>query len=205
MISSLRVTIVGVMIGFGVLSTVASGEALPITMHADTLIQTSARQIALNHVTLETKVDFESFTQHLEALLGRFDPSVLKTLLQTDPAAADARLAQMEGDQGLMIFSMQNHGALFGMAGTSRHAIRYNIGNPRVAFRMTQHDIRAGLYAPLSVLVYEVAPGTVRVEYDQPSTLFRQFGNADVATVGRELDGKLASVIEHAASLAAKP
>jgi uncharacterized protein (DUF302 family) len=205
MINSLRLAIVGVMICFGILSTTASGETLPTTMHTDTLIQTSARQIAVNHVIVEAKVDFGSFTQHLEALLGRFDPSVVKTLLQTDPAAADVRLAQMEGDQGLMIFSMQNHGALFGMVGTARHAIRYNIGNPRVAFRMTQHDIRAGLYAPLSVLVYEISPGTVRVEYDQPSTLFGQFGNAAVAAVGRELDGKLASVIEHAVSLAGKP
>ncbi|HEX7909485.1 MAG TPA: DUF302 domain-containing protein [Paraburkholderia sp.] len=78
-----------------------------------------------------------------------------------------------------MIFSTTNHGVLLSLAGAPRHAIRYVIGNLRVALQMTRHDIRAGLYAPLSVLVYEVAPGVVRVEYDQPSTLFGQFGNAD--------------------------
>ncbi|ANB76060.1 hypothetical protein AYM40_27670 [Paraburkholderia phytofirmans OLGA172] len=196
---------VAIMIGLGILSTTGHSEPLPTTMNADILIQASATQITVTHVSLEAKVDFESFTRHLEASLGRFDPTSLKALLQTDPASADARLAQMEGDQGLMIFSMQNHGVLLNLAGTRRHAMRYNIGNPRVALRMTRHDIRAGLYAPLSVLVYEEAPRVVRVEYDQPSTLFGQFGDADVTAVGRELDIKLAKVVEHAAQLAARP
>ncbi|OAJ55101.1 hypothetical protein A6V36_09015 [Paraburkholderia ginsengiterrae] len=169
------------------------------------MVRTSGQQIEVTHVSLESKVDFDSFTRHLEALLGRFDPTSLKTLVQTDPTAADARLAKMEGDQGLMIFSTTNHGVLLSLAGAPRHAIRYIIGNPRVALQMTRHDIRAGLYAPLSVLVYEIAPGVVRVEYDQPSTLFGQFGNADVTAIGRELDVKLASVIDHAAALAAQP
>ncbi|EEA03279.1 hypothetical protein OKW34_002818 [Paraburkholderia youngii] len=55
MIGSLRVALVGVMIGFEVLSTTASGQALPTTVHIDTLFQTSARQIAVNHVTVEAK------------------------------------------------------------------------------------------------------------------------------------------------------
>ncbi|QBR01367.1 DUF302 domain-containing protein [Paraburkholderia pallida] len=197
------ITRIAIPIYLGLLSIAAHSGQSSTIMQTDSLIQASSQQIAVTHVTLEAKVDFGAFTQHLEALLGRFDPSSLKALLQTDPAAADARLAKMEGDQGLMIFSTQNHGMVLNIAGAPRQAIRYNIGNPRVAMQMTRHDIRAGLYAPLSVLVYEAAPGTVRVEYDQPSTLFGQFGNADVAAVGRELDGKLARVVEHAASLAA--
>jgi uncharacterized protein (DUF302 family) len=200
-----HVTSIATMIWLAVLSTPAHSEPARTTAYTDTLFRTSGRQIEVTHISLEAKVDFESFTRHLQALLGRFDPSSLKTLLQTDPTAANARLAQMEGDQGLMIFSMQDHGVLLTLAGSPRRAMRYAIGNPRIALQMTRHDIRAGLYAPLSVLVYESAPGVVRVEYDQPSTLFGQFGDADVAAVGRELDRKLTSVIEHAASLAAQP
>ncbi|CAD6550584.1 hypothetical protein LMG27952_05031 [Paraburkholderia hiiakae] len=195
--------LVAILIGLGASSITTYCE--PLTkMDTNTAIQTSATEIQVTHICLDIKVDFDPFTRHLEALLGRFDPASLKALLQTDPAEADTRLKQMEGDQGLMIFSMQNHGMLFSLAGIQRHAIRYILGNPRIAFQMTRHDIRAGLYAPLSVLVYEVAPGIVRVEYDQPSSLFGQFGNADVAAVGRELDGKLANVIEHAAQLATR-
>jgi uncharacterized protein (DUF302 family) len=203
--SRAQLTPIVAMIWLAVLSTPARSEPARPTTYAATMFRTSDQQIEITHVSLEAKVDFESFTQHLQALLGRFDPSSLNTLLQTDPAAANARLARMEGDQGLMIFSVQNHGVLLALAGTPRRAMRYAIGNPRIALQMTRHDIRAGLYAPLSVLVYEPAPGVVRVEYDRPSTLFGQFGNADVVAVGRELDRKLSSVIEHAASLATQP
>jgi uncharacterized protein (DUF302 family) len=40
--------------------------------------------------------------------------------------------------------------------------------------QMTQHDIRAGLYAPLRVLVYENDDGKTCVEYDKPSSDRRQ-------------------------------
>jgi hypothetical protein len=44
---------------------------------------------------------------------------------------------------------------------------------------MTQHDIRASLYAPLRVLIYENEEGKTCVEYDKPSSLFGQFGAPD--------------------------
>lgn len=157
--------------------------------------------VSVAHIALDIDVPMDAFSRHFEALLGRFDPSVSK-LIATDPVTADRRLAEMEGDQGLMLFTVQNHGALLGLAGIQRQSKRYHVGNPRIALQMTRHDVRAGLYAPLSVLVYETSPGSIRVEYDLPSTLFQQFGNHDVALVGKSLDAKLASVIAHAAELA---
>lgn len=68
-------------------------------------------------------------------------------------------------------------------------------------FSTTNH----GVLLSLAGAPRHAAPAVVRVEYDQPSTLFGQFGNADVAAIGRELDVKLASVIDHAAALAAQP
>lgn len=64
---------------------------------------------------------------------------------------------------------------------------------------MTRHDLRAALYAPLRVLVFENARGDTVVEFDQPSSLFGQFGNAEVTAVGQALDAKLARAIEIAA------
>ena len=61
---------------------------------------------------------------------------------------------------------------------------------------MTRRDIRAGLYAPLRVLVYEADDESTRIEFDQPSSLFRQFDNPDVTTVARSLDTKLANLIK---------
>jgi hypothetical protein len=60
---------------------------------------------------------------------------------------------------------------------------------------MTQHDIRAGLYAPLRLLVYEDERGKTCVEYDRPSSLFGQFGDARVTEVATMLDRKLEELV----------
>lgn len=197
------------------LASGAANSAEPISMNPTSMSPTamsppaalikvvSSRQVSVMHQDLEIGVSYALFTRNFEAILGRFDPTV-SAVLASDPAAAQARIRQMEGEQGLMIFAVQNHGALFALAGAQRNARRYHVGNPGIAFQMTRHDIRTGLYAPLSVLVYEATPGTVRVEFDQPSTLFGQFGDADVLAVARALDGKLEKVIERAAMLAAR-
>jgi uncharacterized protein (DUF302 family) len=66
---------------------------------------------------------------------------------------------------------------------------------------MSQHDIRAALYAPLRVLVYERTAGQTIVEYDQPSSQFGQFGRTDVTEVARTLDVKLERVLAQAGEL----
>jgi uncharacterized protein (DUF302 family) len=63
---------------------------------------------------------------------------------------------------------------------------------------MTQHDIRAALYAPLRVLLYEDEEGKTCVEYDRPSSLFGQFGNADVMEIAAMLDRKLEQLVPDA-------
>jgi hypothetical protein len=66
-------------------------------------------------------------------------------------------------------------------------------------FMITRHDIRAALYAPLRVLVFESAPGRTTVEFDQASSLFGQFGQNEVTAGAAESDGKLDRVIAKAA------
>jgi uncharacterized protein (DUF302 family) len=63
---------------------------------------------------------------------------------------------------------------------------------------MTRLDIRAALYAPLHVLVYEQPDKVSFVEYDLPSSLFGQFGNAEVTRVGESLDTKFERLIRKA-------
>ena len=65
---------------------------------------------------------------------------------------------------------------------------------------MNRYDIRAALYAPLRVLVFESAPGRTIVEFDQPSTLFGQFGRNEVTAGAVESDGKLDRIIAKAAT-----
>jgi uncharacterized protein (DUF302 family) len=155
------------------------------------------RKIEVRHVSLEISADFESFTQTLEQSLGRFDYSLSKDL-ETDPRSVEERLKASAGEEDLMLFSVQEHGKLLNIIGSPRKAKQYVLGNPLIAITMTRHDIRAGLYAPLRVLVYEADDRSTRIEFDQPSSLFGQFNNPAVTTVARSLDTKLANLIKKA-------
>jgi len=155
------------------------------------------RPVEVRHVTREIKGNFDTFTQKFEKSLGRFDPSLIKDI-ESAPEEAQKRLKSAEGVEGLMLFEIQQHGKLLGIVGAARQAKQYVLGNPLIAIQMTRHDIRASLYAPLRMIVYEVEGHAVRAEYDLPSSLFGQFGNADVTNVAKALDLKLENAIRKA-------
>ena len=132
------------------------------------------RAIEIRHVSVEVNADFDSFTEALAQLLGRFDSSLNKDF-ETNPRSVEERLKASAGEEGLMLFNVQEHGRLLNIVGSPRKAKQYVLGNPLIAVTMTRHDIRAALYAPLRVLVYETDDHSTRVEFDQPSSLFGQF------------------------------
>jgi len=175
----------------GSVTTAAGGQSLAI----------STNTIRVLHRSVTIEGDFKAFTDALEKILGHFPEGVQQDIIER-PQLAQQRLKAAEGAQELMIFLVFDHGAALNMVGARRNAKQYLIGNPLTAIQMSQHDIRAALYAPLRVLVYEKTVGTTIVEYDQPSSLFGQFGREDVTHVASTLDTKLERVIAQAAELA---
>jgi uncharacterized protein (DUF302 family) len=156
-------------------------------------------QITVEHVRVAVNKPFDRVTQAFEAQLGSFDPEVYKFLhVGEEPDKIKARIQAMVGPSGFMLFSTSDHGALLRLAGQKKKAIQYLVGNPLFALQMTQHDIRASLYAPLRVLVYENPDAKTCVEYDRPSSLFGQFGNPKVTEFAEALDQKLAQLIAKA-------
>src|SRR4029077_9805049 len=142
---------------------------------------------------------FEEVAKAFERQLGRFEPDVSKSLAEGgDTEATREKPERMAGPRGFMLFATHKHGALLRLAGQKRKAVQYIIGNPLFALRMTQHDIRAALYAPLRVLLYEDEERKTCVEYDRPSALFGQFGNADVTEVAAMVDRKLEQLVAEA-------
>jgi uncharacterized protein (DUF302 family) len=157
--------------------------------------------IEVRHISLEINAGFERLTRAIEQFLGRFDDVLLEEL-ETNPRSVEERLEEAAGVEGLMLFNIQDHGKLLNLFGAPKKARQYVLGNPLIAARMTRHDIRAGLYAPLRLLVYEAGDASTHVEYDQPSSLFGQFDNPEVTVVARFLDAKLASLIKKSEILA---
>jgi uncharacterized protein (DUF302 family) len=150
----------------------------------------------VDHVRLATDKPFEAVTQAFEAQLGKFDGDVRKAATASEGIEeAKAKITAMAGPSGFMLFGTSDHGALLRLAGQKRKAIQYVVGNPLFAHQMTQHDIRASLYAPLRVLIYENEDGKTCVEYDRPSSLFGQFGNDRISPTAAMLDKKLEALV----------
>ncbi len=156
-------------------------------------------KVTIEHVQVKTEKPFAEVAAALEARLGKFDPPVYEQLrTEADPEAVRARLEGMAGPSGLMLFRTSDHGALLRLAGQTKNAVQYLLGNPLFAVRMTQYDIRDGLYAPLRMLLYENEEGKTCMEYDRPSSLFGQFGNASVTEVAAMLDRKVEQLVAEA-------
>jgi uncharacterized protein (DUF302 family) len=149
-------------------------------------------QFQVDHVRVATDQPFEKVTEALERQCGRFNPDVYKPLAAgASPETIRAGIEALEGSSGFMMFGKHDHGMVLGIAGEKRKAVQYVLGNPLFAVQMTRHDSRASLYAPLRVLLYENLKSETCLEYDKPSSLFGQFGNAQVTSVATMLDRKL--------------
>ena len=148
--------------------------------------------IQVEHVRIEAAKPFAEVKAALEEFVPLLDPVIPEALRQGD--IGRAKEALQRGPE-LAIFSARDHGGLLRIVGLARKAVQYEIGNPLTASRMTQHQLRASLYAPLRVLLYENEAGRAVFEYDRPSSLFGQFGDERVTAVGCELDAQLESVL----------
>jgi uncharacterized protein (DUF302 family) len=150
----------------------------------------------VDHIRRATDKPFEDVAKAVERQLGRFDADVYKVLAAGGNAEeAKAKIEAMAGPSGFMLFGTNDHGSLLRIVGQKRKAIQYVVGNPLLALQMTQHDIRASLYAPLRMLVYESEEGKTCLEYDKPSSLFGQFGDHRINAVAAMLDKKMEALV----------
>jgi len=158
---------------------------------------TSAENVTVEHVTIRSGNTFAVVRETLETLVPRLDDGFL-TLLRF--GLIDQARQELESAPTLSIFGSRDHGALLAIAGLKRRAIQYDIGNPLTASLMTRHNISAGLYAPIRVLLRESPEGEVAFEYDRPVSTFGQFGDESVDIVARKLDEDLQNVLQKAAN-----
>jgi uncharacterized protein (DUF302 family) len=151
--------------------------------------------ITVDHIEIHSDRDFDLVAKSLESALPALDHAVLDALVSGDLPAAEKRV----GKTSLFIFLKRDHGALLRAAGPHKKVFQYEIGNPLTAMKMTRHQRRAALYAPLRVTLVEDDSGGCTFEYDRPSSLFGQFGDDGVTDVARGLDEDLKSALTRSA------
>jgi Domain of unknown function DUF302 len=153
------------------------------------------RRLSVEHRALECARPFEEVHRALIDSVPALRPEVSDILVRRE--REKVAIARRDWPK-LWLFLARNHGEL--TAADDRHVkgMQYEIGNPLTAERMTRHDVAAGLYAPLRVMLYEDHSGQAIFEYDLPSSLFAQFDDDRIAEVGRELDAELEAVLQAA-------
>jgi uncharacterized protein (DUF302 family) len=103
------------------------------------------------------------------------------------------------GPSGFMLFMLVNHGAWIANAGIDRKVLRVILGNPLIAITMLRHDVTAGLFAPVEVLITEEGSGS-SLTYVKPSSLMVFEPNAELLSAAEKLDAKLAALAANVTS-----
>jgi uncharacterized protein (DUF302 family) len=155
----------------------------------------------VEHIRISTERSFAEVVRRLEAATGVFEMDTVRRLAIAGaaPDVINEAIDRMAGKSGFMRFAAWDHGAILRQMGHTADAVRFAIGHPLIAARMTRHRISSGLYAPLSVLVAGEEAGGATIEYDRPSSLLQQFNDAGVMETAYALDDKLAALVDHAA------
>jgi uncharacterized protein (DUF302 family) len=97
------------------------------------------------------------------------------------------------GPSGFMLFKLFDHGAWITKAGIDRKVLRVILGNPLIAITMLRHDVSAGLFAPVEVLLVDEDDGS-SLTYVKPSSLMVVENNPALLSAAKELDAKLAAL-----------
>ena len=158
--------------------------------------------IQVEHVIIRSTRSFADVRAKLEHSLPKLNPEITSLMVSGDTKRLQEKL---EAGPELAIFLSRDHGGLLRITGHARKAVQYEIGNPLTASKMTRHQLAAGLYAALRVVLYEDQEGDSVFEYDRPSSLFGQFGDQRVNEVAHGLDVALERALSHATSSAGTP
>jgi uncharacterized protein (DUF302 family) len=112
-----------------------------------------------------------------------------------DWASYEREVERHVGPGGFMLFASLNHGAWIRKAGIDRETLRVVIGNPLIAITMLRHDVTAGLFAPVELLLTEEDDDRSAVTYVRPSSLMVVESNPPLYEAAVALDTKLAALV----------
>ena len=153
-------------------------------------------------VEVETSVSFGEVLRRLRSLMGDASvPAVVALAKEANTEAEYVRKVQerLVGENGFMLFHEIDHGGWLPRFGINRRVVRWILGNPLIAVTMIRHDIIAGLFAPVEILVTEKGSGVgATIAYVRPSSLMVIEENPPLREAAEALDEKLDALIANA-------
>jgi uncharacterized protein (DUF302 family) len=160
------------------------------------------RAVAVRRHIIDTELPFNDVLDGIFTGISRPDINALFKKLAA--AATYEELAALvdeaQGSSGLMRFLQLDLDAALAkdpqaqhMAG--RRLVRIIAGNPVTMGKMTRHVAAAGSYAPITLLVEELANGGTRVSYDSVASAIAMYQDAAASEVAAGLDGEVLSLL----------
>src|SRR6266446_1077029 len=146
-------------------------------------------------IEVETRMSFDAVLKRLREQMGNTTvPEVVK--LAKEPISQQEYVRQVNerfvGASGFMLFAEIDHGGWLPKFGIDRRTVRWVLGNPLIAITMIRHDITAGLFAPVEILVTEAeGGGGATIAYVRPSSLMVVTENPPLLDAAKALDEKL--------------
>ena len=151
-----------------------------------------------------TSIGFDVVLDRLRESMGQTSIPEIVALAREPISEADYRRIIQErfvGKSGFMLFHEIDHGGWLSKFGIHRRMMRSIFGNPLIAITMIQHDLTAGLFAPVEILVTETEDGLgTTITYVRPSSLMVIANNPPLMQAAAELDKKLDELVSGVAT-----
>jgi uncharacterized protein (DUF302 family) len=111
-----------------------------------------------------------------------------------------AEISRHLGSSEFMLMHVIDHGEWLTTAGINRKALRAVLGNPLISITMLRHDLTAGLFAPVELLILEEDDNRSSLTYIRPSSLMVVDDNPPLRAAAVVLDEKLAALATRVAA-----
>jgi uncharacterized protein (DUF302 family) len=146
-------------------------------------------------VTLDSHKSFDDLAAALLDDVGD-KPASLSDYVSTsaDWDQYQEQIQSRVGPSGFMLFKLSDHTDWINIAGIHRKLLRAIIGNQLIAITMLRHDVKAGLFAPVELLLAEEDDNRSSLTYVKPSSLVVVETNQALLEAAQGLDVKLAAL-----------
>lgn len=148
---------------------------------------------------IQIRLGYDALIAAFESELGHFDPAIANSLIQKKAPweQVEEAMNKMAGPHGLMIFYKADQGKITSLHNGIRQCALYTVGNPLIADRILSIDIRASLYVPFRVCIYNSGDrqGAI-IGFDRPSSFLASLQNPALKEFGVLLDSKIDGIVK---------
>ena len=164
--------------------------------------QTDNKPFCGIRTVVTTSASFDTVCQRLRDQMGTATVQDIVALAQMPISQADYVALVDErfvGKSGFMLFAEIDHGGWLHVFSLHRRTVRWVLGNPLIAVTIIRHDITAGLFAPVEILITEAQDGQgTTVTYVRPSSQMVIEENPSLLAAAIALDIKFDRLVAQA-------